>query len=95
VEQALRASFSFDARAFGQPVMLSEVMAAMQAVPGVLAVDLTRLRRIDNGFRRRELLLFSDALSAAAPSMEDDGTLLAAELLTLDPRPVQLTGVMP
>ena len=95
VEQALRASFSFDARAFGQPVMLSEVMAAMQAVPGVLAVDLNRLRRIDNVFGRKELLLFSDALSAAAPSMEDDGTLLAAELLTLDPRPVQLTGVMP
>jgi predicted phage baseplate assembly protein len=94
VEQALRASFSFDARAFGQPVMLSEVMAAMQAVPGVLAVDLNRLNRIDNVFRRKELSLLSDALSAAAPSMQDDGTLLAAELLTLDPRPVQLTGVM-
>jgi predicted phage baseplate assembly protein len=94
VEQALRAAFSFDARAFGQPVMLSEVVAAMQAVPGVLAVDLDRLSRIDNVFKRRRLPLLSDALSAAAPSMQDDSTLLAAELLTLDPRPVQLTGVM-
>jgi hypothetical protein len=94
VEQALRATFSFDARAFGQPVMLSEVVAAMQAVPGVLAVDLDRLSRIDNVFKRRRLPLLSDALSAAAPFMQDDSTLLAAELLTLDPRPVQLTGVM-
>jgi hypothetical protein len=95
VEQALRAAFSFDARGFGQPVMLSEVMAAMQGVSGVLAVDLDRLSRIDNVLRLKELSLLSDALAAAAPSVQDDGTLLAAELLTLDPRPVQLTGVMP
>jgi predicted phage baseplate assembly protein len=94
VEQALRAHFSFDARAFGQPVMLSEVMAVMQAVQGVLAVDVTSLRRIDNVFRReRVLFLMPDSLPAALPYVADDGTLLAAELLTLDPRPVRLTGV--
>src|SRR5262249_43255549 len=96
VEQALRAHFSFDARAFGQPVMLSEVMAVMQAVTGVLAVDITRLGRIDNVFRReRFLFLLPDSLPAALPYVADDGTLLAAELLTLDPRPVRLTGVTP
>jgi hypothetical protein len=96
VEQALRAHFSFDARAFGQPVMLSEVMAVMQAVPGVLAVDITSLRRIDNVFRRWEFLFqLPDSLAAALPVVTDDGTLLAAELLTLDPRPVRLTGVAP
>jgi hypothetical protein len=96
VEQALRAHFSFDARAFGQPVMLSEVMAVMQAVPGVLAVDITSLRRIDNVFRRREFLFqLPDSLATALPVVTDDGTLLAAELLTLDPRPVRLTGVAP
>jgi Baseplate J-like protein len=94
VEQALRSQFSFDARAFGQPVMLSEVMAVMQSVPGVLAVDIDRLNRSDNVlvFRSRQLL--PDSLSAAVPEMRSDGTLLAAELLTLDPRPVDLRGVM-
>ena len=43
VEAALRAHFSFDARTLGQPVQQSDVIAAAQAVPGVIAVDLTRL----------------------------------------------------
>jgi predicted phage baseplate assembly protein len=106
VEQALRAQFSFDARAFGQPVMLSEVVATMQAVPGVVAVDIDRLSRIGNlsggvdRLRRvdsflRFNLLPPASLSAAVPEMLSDGTLLAAELLTLDPRPVDLRGVLP
>jgi len=106
VEQALSLQFSFDARAFGQPVMLSEVMAVMQAVPGVLAVDIDRLSRIGNlsgnidGLSRSDDLLRFEllppaSLSAAVPEMLSDGTLLAAELLTLDPRPVDLRGVSP
>ena len=43
VEAALRAHFSFDARELGQPVQQSDVIATAQAVPGVVAVDLTRL----------------------------------------------------
>ena len=43
VEVALRARFGFDARALGQPVQQSEVIAVAQAVPGVVAVDLTSL----------------------------------------------------
>ncbi|MFL6257077.1 MAG: putative baseplate assembly protein, partial [Pyrinomonadaceae bacterium] len=39
VEAALRERFSFEARAFGQPVALSEVVAVMQNVDGVVAVD--------------------------------------------------------
>ena len=38
--RALRAHFGFDARALGQPVQQSEVIAAAQAVRGVVAVDL-------------------------------------------------------
>src|SRR5581483_4641431 len=45
VEQALRDEFSFAARSFGQPVRLSEVIAAIQAVPGVIAVDVDKLYR--------------------------------------------------
>ncbi|CAL78120.1 hypothetical protein BRADO4376 [Bradyrhizobium sp. ORS 278] len=91
VEAALRVSFSFDARAFGQPVMLSEVMAVMQAVPGVIAVDVDQLSRIDDHHRRRELLPPA-AIAAATAEIRRDGSLLAAELLTLDPRPVHLRG---
>lgn len=45
VEAALREHFSFEARAFGQPVALSEVVAVMQIVAGVVAVDVRRLYR--------------------------------------------------
>jgi hypothetical protein len=48
VEEALRAQFSFDVRAFGQPVFLSEVIAAVQEVPGVIAVDVDKLYRADS-----------------------------------------------
>lgn len=43
VRAALAATFGFAARSFAQPVHRSEVVAAMQAVPGVLAVDLDAL----------------------------------------------------
>jgi predicted phage baseplate assembly protein len=43
VAAALQSGFSFDARDFGQPVTLSEVFEIIQSVPGVVAVDITRL----------------------------------------------------
>src|SRR5690606_21890767 len=43
VAAALVAAFSFEARHFGQSVTTSEVLAVMQAVAGVVAVDLDRL----------------------------------------------------
>jgi len=48
VEGALRSAFSFEARSFGQDVALSEVMATIQAVPGVTAVDIGQFFRTDN-----------------------------------------------
>ena len=42
----LRAGFGFEARAFGQPVALSDVIAALQSV-GVIAVDVDMLLRTD------------------------------------------------
>ena len=77
VRAALLGYFAFDARAFGQPVALSEVMAAIQAVPGVVAVDVDALHRLDlvggAGLQVR--------LPAAAP--QPGGTSSPAELLTL------------
>jgi hypothetical protein len=45
VRGAVEASFSFPARGFGQALALSEVVAVMQNVPGVLFVDLDLLHR--------------------------------------------------
>jgi hypothetical protein len=87
VEAALRSSFSFAARTFGQPVTLSEVFAVMQNVPGVVAVDINKLYR-------GEAEALSEFLPAQAPLPGDDAGVPAAELLTLDTGPLEL-GTMP
>lgn len=89
VETALRAAFGFDARAFGQPVAKSEVIAAIQAVSGVRAVDLNELHRIDLTEKELAAKKLYDILPAQAPRGGSDVTV-GAELLLLDPRPVQL-----
>ena len=110
VEKALRDSFSFAARAFGQPVTQSEVIATMQAVPGVVAVDLYKLYRpfhliffelarvrassISHFFPPGSNRLLNDILVAAVPQPGTRGGILAAELLTLDPAPLDDLGVM-
>jgi hypothetical protein len=88
VESALRERFSFDVRAFGEPVFLSEVIAAVQAVSGVVAVDVNKLYRADAAATLETRLL------AALPEMLADGSLVAAELLTLDPAQLDELGVM-
>lgn len=79
VEQKLRAAFSFDTRDFGQPVHLSEVIAVMQNVKGVIAVDVDRFYRSDQPPDRLP------RIPAAAPQPGNDDTVSAAELLLLDP----------
>jgi hypothetical protein len=83
VTRALRHAFSFEARDFGQPVHLSEVIAVMQAVPGVIFVDVDALHRADEDVERRP------RIPAAVPRPGDDD-VAPAELLTLDPRPLAL-----
>jgi hypothetical protein len=87
VEQKLRDAFSFDARAFGQPVVLSQIVTVMHAVPGVIAVDVNALYRLGSA------AVPNARLAAAFPRVGSDGNVDAAELLMLDPRPVAL-GVM-
>lgn len=83
VESALRSSFSFDARSFGQPVTLSEVVTVMQSVGGVVSVDINKL------FRSDKPATLESSLPASAPQPGDDATqAAAAELLTLDPGPL-------
>jgi predicted phage baseplate assembly protein len=80
VAQALQSAFSFAARAFGQGIVLSEVVAVMHKVAGVQAVDVETLRRNDgvggDGLK--------NPLPAAAPQLGANGTVAPAELLLLD-----------
>jgi predicted phage baseplate assembly protein len=88
IELALRDGFSFARREFAQPVMLSEVIAAMQPVAGVIAVDVDKLYRSDKAATLEQRLL------AEAPETPASGELQAAELLTLDAAPLDQLGVM-
>src|SRR5262249_34364284 len=88
VEQALRDNFSFAARSFGQPVHLSDVIAVVQAVPGVIAVDVDKLYRSGSASSLQQRLL------AELPVLAPNGQLPAAELLTLDAAPLDQLGVM-
>jgi hypothetical protein len=90
VEAGLRARFGFAGRNFAQGVVRSEAIAAIQEIPGVLAVDLDRFQRTDAGPYAPPV---PGALEAAA-ARSTEGGILAAELLLLDPRPLDL-GVMP
>lgn len=92
VEGALRSHFDFDHRAFGQPVAMSEVIAVAQAVPGAVAIDLDRLYRSSAPADPPGLI---PRLLAAPPEIGSDGQMTAAELLTLDPAPLDLLEVMP
>jgi predicted phage baseplate assembly protein len=76
---ALAASFGFAARALGQGVAQSEVLAAIQAVPGVVAARLTGFSREDVHTDLPEFLL------AAAPQTGDRNVLAGAEVLQIDP----------
>ncbi|MBN1262499.1 MAG: putative baseplate assembly protein [Anaerolineae bacterium] len=89
VEQALRSHYSFDKRAFGQSVALSELIGVIQKVAGVVAVDVDYLYRTGSPRTWRQRLV------ADRPKTGSElRTVAAAELLILDPRPITW-GVMP
>ena len=87
-ERALRQAFSFASRSFGQSVALSEVVAALQSATGVRAVEVSQLFRDDDQPGLNALL------PVVAAQSGPDLNFTAAELLTLDPRPVDL-GIAP
>ncbi|HWT00748.1 MAG TPA: putative baseplate assembly protein [Pyrinomonadaceae bacterium] len=85
VESRLRQKFSFDAREFGQPVTLSEVIAVVQGAAGVVAVDVDELYRTDEAV--------TPALHARLPAAQPlagTGKVFAAEMLTLEPGPLDI-----
>ena len=83
VEDTLRDQYSFAKRALSQPVQQSEVIAVVQGVPGVVAVDITRLY---GGTRPPDQTVPGTAqVRLLASQMRvESGVAQPAELLTLD-----------
>ncbi|GAX45670.1 hypothetical protein NIES4075_66910 [Tolypothrix sp. NIES-4075] len=85
----IKSAFSFEMRAFGQGVALSQVVAVLQSVPGVMAIDVDALYRLDG--------IGGDGLTAPLPAKAPQAgatSVTAAELLTLDPTSLNDLGVM-
>lgn len=77
VKKTLASEFGFEAREFGQLVHLSEVIAVMHEVPGIIAVEIQKLYRTNAATQWNDRLL-ADLPLAGAASVEP------AELLILD-----------
>ena len=80
--QAMRNAFSFEIRSFNQPVHLSEVIRTLQQVDGVIAVDLNHLYRSDSSPVEPPPRSIMPKLSSP------DGEIVGAELIMLDPAPI-------
>jgi phage-related baseplate assembly protein len=86
-EAALRDRFSFPARAFGESVPLSAVLAVLHGVPGVVSVDVDSLYTGATAELRQ-------SLEALVPLPGDDAaTAQPAQLLTIDLHPGDLEVV--
>ena len=79
VKDALARQFGFAARDFGRPVAMSEVMAAIQKVSGVVFVDIDKLYRADSTAKWNGVILAERPADGAAAD-----AVLPAELLVLD-----------
>jgi len=90
VEQAVQDAFSFERRSLGQAVTASEVVAVMQGVPGVVAVDLDKLH-FDG-----EPAAPNPRLPARVASWDETSSdVKPAELLTVHPQGIVLTEMTP
>ena len=89
VTEALQEHYAFGQRDFGQTVSIDEVMAVIHGVTGVVAADVDDLYRADPG-ATADLI---PRLFAMPAQLQDDGTTVPAELLTIDPAGISL-GVM-
>jgi predicted phage baseplate assembly protein len=89
---AVEAAFGYAAAGFAAPVTGAQVIAGLQAVPGVVSVDLDSLAPVDApdaGTAGHSALLRAEPATLA-----DDGTTIrAAEALIISPAHIQLTAV--
>ncbi len=86
IHSALVERFDFAHRAFGQSVSASELIAVMQDVEGVVAIDL-------NSLHGKDALLHPTVPASIA--RWDNGTIHPAELLTIDANAIVLTEMTP
>ena len=92
VVAALRAQFGFDARSLGQPVASSEVIAATQIVPGVVAVTLTALHLTGTPSTVAPVLTARSASGASGSVI--GSPLPPAQLLTINPSGLTVTELI-
>lgn len=87
VEKRLRKEWSFKERGFARVVASSAILASMHAIDGVVAVDLDELYRTSGP---QSSVMLHNRLIAGGVELASDGTVLGAEILTLDPMPLDL-----
>jgi photosystem II stability/assembly factor-like uncharacterized protein len=86
VQSALFDRFDFERRTFGQAITAAEVIATIQSITGIIAVDLDALYRLD---RPRSLEEWLPALEARWDPITQD--IFPAQLLQLNPAGITLT----
>lgn len=88
VSSAVQSAFSFAARAFAESVTKSELLAIMQTVPGVIAVDLDSLHLSSS-----PVSLESRLGARSADWDEAHAAIRSAELLLVNPREINLSEI--
>lgn len=86
VRQAIKETFAFENRLFGQPVTSAEAISAMQSVPGVIAVDLDGLY-----LRGYSKTVEESLIAEPAKWNQEKNQITPAELLLLNPKGITLT----
>lgn len=89
VETKLQETFAFVDRAFGQNVTAAEIIALIQSISGVIAVDLDALYRVD---RPKTL---EQCLTAASARWNPDTQFTAAQLLLLHTAQLTINPITP
>jgi hypothetical protein len=87
--EAMTRAFAFDQRGFGQDVSAAEVVALLQGVPGVDAVDLDGLKKVDPSDDGIPVQV--TALLTAEEAHWSGSRIAPGQLLLLDPSPRGLT----
>jgi len=95
-QQVLQDTFSFERRRFGQSVTAAEIISLLQAVAGVVAVDLRGFATVEDTVAVRVAEIEDPEmpsipppafLPAATARLADAGTIEPAELLLINPAP--------
>lgn len=85
---ALKSTFAFERRQFAQAVTASEVVAVIQKIAGVVAVDLDALYQVGRSKTLKQSLIASQAVSEPQTNR-----VRPAQLLLLNPAGIKLTIV--